>query len=262
MKQKKPLLIANWKNQITTITSAEKLFISISKKLGTTTDIETVICPPMIYVGHLGKLVTSRNVVLGTQGLPDVSKSVQTGLITPEMVFNSRARYIILGHSEERVRGITDQQIHDNALGILQQPLIPIICIGETIRDKNHLYYEVIREQIETIVKKFSPEYMSRIVIAYEPIWAIGKNAKRECTPAETMMMIQFIRKTLLDMKYDIKLVQSIPIVFGGSVSPDNAKSYTTIGGADGLLVGRASLDSKTFFSIAKQIFPNKKKNK
>lgn len=262
MKQKKPLLVANWKNQISTITSAEKLFTSISKKLGTTTDIETVICPPMIYVGLLGKLVTSRNVVLGVQGLLDVAGTTQTGCITPEMVFSSRARYVIIGHSEERARGVIDTQIRETMLGILKQPLIPIICIGETARDKNHLYYEIIREQIETIFKKISPEYMRRMVIAYEPIWAIGKNAKRECTPDETMMMLQFIRKTLLDINHDIKLVQSIPIIYGGSVNPDNAKSYMNIGGADGLLVGRSSLDSKTFFSIAKQIFPNKKKNK
>ncbi len=254
MKHKKPLLIGNWKNQITSITGAEKLFTTISKKLIPFKNLETIICPPMIYVGLLGKSVISRNVVLGTQGLIDVSKSVQTGLITREMVFNSRARYIIIGHSEERARGITDNEIRENALCILQQPLIPIICIGETSRDKNHLYFEVIQNQLAILFKKFGVEYMSRIVIAYEPVWAIGSNAKRTCTPDECKIMIAFIRKTLLDLKYDIKLVQSIPIVFGGSVDVDNAQSYITTGGADGLLVGRASLDAKTFISIANKI--------
>lgn len=252
--QQKYLIVGNWKNQVSSPIVAKKLFTGINKTAEKSKTIETVICPPMIYTGALGDLVTSRNCVIGTQGILTPSSVVRTGSITPEMVFNSKSRYVIVGHSEERATGITDIDIADAVSFIVQYPLIPIICVGEHNRDKNHTYYAYIANQITIALSKLSLDEIARIVIAYEPVWAIGNNAKRPCTTDECAMMVRHIRKTVLDITQNSDIAMNIRILYGGSVHADNARDYINIGEASGLLVGRASLDIKEFTEILKKL--------
>lgn len=251
---KKLLIVGNWKNQISSPAVAKKLFSAIQKSAHQVKYVETVICPPMIYVGHLGEMVNNRSCVVGTQGIPTPSSITRTGSITPEMIFNSKVRYTIIGHSEERAHGTTDAEIAESLSFILQYPITPILCVGELKRDTGHSYYNYVASQIRAAVKQLNNEEIARLVIAYEPIWAIGSNAKRPCGPDECAMMMRYIRKTILDITHDTSIAQSIRILYGGSVNQGNAYDYITTGEASGLLIGRASMDAKVFGEILKKV--------
>lgn len=253
-KKQKLLIVGNWKNQINSPTIAKKLFTSIQKSAHAIKSVETVICPPMIYVGHLGELVSSRSCVVGSQGIPTPSSITRTGSITPEMIFNSKARYTIIGHSEERAAGTTDAEIAESLSFILQYPITPILCVGELKRDTAHKYYAHIESQLTAALGTLNHDEITRMVIAYEPIWAIGTSAKRPCNPDECAMMVRYIRKTILDITHDTSIAQNIRILYGGSVNADNAYDYITTGEASGLLVGRASMDAKVFSEILKKV--------
>lgn len=249
--KEKYLIIGNWKNQVSSGADARKIFQGVSKCAISLRHVETVICPPMMYVAELGNMVTSRNCVIGTQGTPTLSQTVRTGSISPEMIFRSRARYVIIGHSEERAHGVTNDEITAALSLIVQHPLSPVLCIGEIKRDTGHKYYRLISEQIMAAVGHLSHADLARVVIAYEPVWAIGANAQ-PCSPDECAIMVRFIRKTILDMTDNEHLAMNIKILYGGSVDADNAKNYLTTGEANGLLVGRASLHATTFNKILK----------
>lgn len=253
-KSQKLLAVGNWKNQISNPVIAKKLFTSIQKTAHGLKNVETVICPPMIYVGHLGEMVSSRSCVVGSQGIPTPSSITRTGSITPEMIFNSKARYTIIGHSEERAAGTTDAEIAESLSFILQYPITPILCVGELKRDTAHKYYAYVANQLTIALRKLSKEEIARMVIAYEPIWAIGTSAKRPCNPDECAMMVRYIRKTILDITHDASIAQNIRVLYGGSVNTDNAYEYVTIGEASGLLIGRASMDAKVFGEILKKV--------
>jgi triosephosphate isomerase len=251
---KKLLIVGNWKNQIQSPTIAKKLFTSIQKTAHGLKNVETVICPPMIYVGHLGEMVSSRSCVVGSQGIPTPSSITRTGSITPEMIFNSKARYTIIGHSEERAHGTTDTEIAESLSFILQYPIVPILCVGEHKRDTAHKYYAYVANQITTALGKLGNDEIARMVIAYEPIWAISTAAKRPCNPDECAMMVRYIRKTILDITHDASIAQNIRVLYGGSVNNDNAYDYITAGQASGLLIGRASMDAKVFGEILRKV--------
>jgi triosephosphate isomerase (TIM) len=252
--KKKFLIVGNWKNQINSASIAKKLFTNIQKSAHVIKDIETVICPPMVYVGALGELVSSRNCVVGTQGILTPSNITRTGSITPEMVFNSKSRYTIIGHSEERATGVTDTEIAESLSFIVQYPITPILCVGELRRDTSHQYYETVRKQLTANLEKLTNDEIARLVIAYEPIWAIGTTAKRPCTPDECALMMRYIRKIVLDITGDATIATGIRILYGGSVTQENAYEYATMGETSGLLIGRASMDSKVFGEILKKV--------
>ena len=253
-KSQKLLIVGNWKNQINSPVIAKKLFTSIQKSTHAIKSVETVICPPMIYVGHLGELVSSRSCVVGSQGILSPSSITRTGSITPEMIFNSKARYTIIGHSEERAHGTTDTEIAESLSFILQYPITPILCVGELKRDTGHKYYAYVANQLTTALGTLTHDEIARMVIAYEPIWAIGTSAKRPCNPDECAMMVRYIRKTILDITRSASIAQNIRILYGGSVNQGNAYDYITTGEASGLLVGRASMDAKVFGEILKKV--------
>jgi triosephosphate isomerase len=253
-KKQKLLVVGNWKNQISSPVIAKKLFGGIQKVAHAVKNIETIICPPMIYVGTLGEMVTSRNCVVGTQGILTPSSVTRTGSITPEMVFNSKSRYTIIGHSEERAHGITDTEIAESLSFMMQYPITPILCVGELKRDTSHRYYETIRKQLAADLGTLTNDEIARLVIAYEPIWAIGNAAKRPCTADECALMMRYIRKVVLDITGDANIATSIRVLYGGSVNSDNAYEYVTTGQASGLLIGRGSMDAKVFGEILKKV--------
>ena len=148
--------------------------------------------------------------------------------------------------------GETDEQVALKLKSILQFPLIPVLCIGEKTRDDDGAYIKEIRKQLKASLVGLTKEEIARLVIAYEPVWAIGKNAKAPCTPAECREVVQVIRQVLADQLGSTAFVAQIPVVYGGSVDAINAESFLLDGLVAGLLVGRASLDPKQFVQIIK----------
>ena len=195
----------------------------------------------------------NKKVSLGSQNVSGKNEGAYTGEVSPKMLFDMGVRYSIVGHSEERASGETNEMIKEKILNMLKYKLSPILCVGERTRDKEGFYLSFVEEEIRSCLFGVPKSKLKDIIIAYEPIWAIGKSAVREATREEFMEMKIFIKKVISDI-YDGKVALNMTILYGGSVNPENAESFMKEDCADGLLVGRDSLDPKKFGGILKKI--------
>jgi len=248
MAQKK-LIVGNWKMNPETEKSAEKIYRSLAKMALNFKTGKIVICPPALYLGSLRKI--SKKISLGGQDVFWEKNGAPTGEISAEMLYSFGARYVLLGHSERRALGETDEVINKKLRASLSAGLFSILCVGEAQRDSAHQYLNFVREQVLRGLEKVSKHSLEKIIIAYEPIWAIGKEAFREATPEEFLELSIFIRKILTD-RFDPEEAEKVKILYGGSVNGKNAGSFLSEGKADGLLIGRASLGPKKFQAILK----------
>ncbi|MFA6324972.1 MAG: triose-phosphate isomerase [Candidatus Paceibacterota bacterium] len=248
----KKIIIANWKMNPVSKKEAEKLFVSINKSISNVKNTEVIICPPVIYLNKLKAISYKLKAKLGAQNFFYEESGAYTGEISANMVYELGARYVILGHSERRIMGENSDDVNKKIKASLRESIIPIVCIGEKERDENHNYLSFIREQLEVGFKNISKDVLSKIIIAYEPVWAIGKNATREATPEEFLEMKIFIKK-VLSMTFGVKC--KIPrVIYGGSVNEKNVVDFIEKGEADGFLIGRASLDVKKFSKIVNMV--------
>ena len=248
-KNKKKIIVGNWKMNPATSKEAEKLFTNIVKLLPSLKKTEVVVCAPYIYLEKLKKI--SKKISLGAQNANAFDAGALTGEVSAEMLENIGVKYVILGHSERRAMGEENSDITKKVKSALSSGLVPIICIGERGRDESHEYLNFVKTQIEECSDEISKNMIGEIVIAYEPVWAVGKGAQREATAEEFREMSVFIKKILSD-KFGVKMVEGMRIIYGGSVHPQNVLEFLGDGGADGMLVGRDSLDSHKFAEIVK----------
>lgn len=214
--------------------------------------VTTVLCVPSIHIAPLVKAVKS-TISFGGQHVAASSDVAQTGAVSAGMLRSYGATYCIVGHSETRAQGETDEQVLGASLLLLQKKIIPIVCVGEKDRDAHGWYLSNVKSQVESIVSGVPKPQLKNVVFAYEPIWAIGSGAAREATVAECREMVMFIRKVIADIVGE-KIANSISILYGGSVNEQNASTFIAEGGAQGLLVGRVSLDAKRFAALTKTI--------
>lgn len=240
---KKPLIIANWKMNPQTAKEAIKNFQEIKSIATKNKNVETIVCPPYVYLESLSSESNS-SLQIGAQNMFFEESGAYTGEVSPLMLRDLKVGYVILGHSERRAMGETDQDVAKKVVTCIKNSLTPIVCVGESSRDADD-YSNFIGNQIKQAVTLIPPEAMPQVVFAYEPIWAIGKDAPRPATAEEAKEMKLFIRKTLADIAGDY--ANSIRIMYGGSTKPENIQEFLVAGEADGLLVGGASLDPKTF---------------
>jgi triosephosphate isomerase len=239
-------IIANWKMNPQTTKEAESLFSSAEKELKNIKNAEAVICPPSVFLSSGKK---EKNVKLGAQDCFYEEKGAYTGEVSVGMVKDFGCEYVIVGHSERRKYfNETDETVNKKIKAVLSSGLIPVFCIGETEEQrKNNETEEVIKRQIEKGLSEISRiEFQSlNLVVAYEPVWAIGTG--NPCSAEEARKMCLFIKKILSS-----KISGQIPILYGGSVNSGNSASYIKEAGMDGLLVGGASLDAEEFVKIVK----------
>jgi len=256
----KKIIIGNWKMNPLSPKQAENLFRSILKAIPYKLKANVIICPPAIYLGFLKTKNYKLKVNLGAQDAFYEESGAYTGEISAEMLYYIGARYVILGHSERRSppsapsgggEGESNLIINKKVRASLSAGLVPILCVGEKERDESHQYLNFIKKQIEECLKGVIKSSVSKIIIAYEPIWAIGKNAQRAAVPKEFLEMSIFIKKVLSD-KFGAKAVEKTKIIYGGSVNPKNTADFLMEGETDGFLVGRDSLDPKKFREIIK----------
>jgi triosephosphate isomerase len=245
----KKIICGNWKMNPLSLKEAEKLFNDIIKNVSTVRKTEIVVCPPFLYLEKLKKV--SKKIILGVQDAFPGDVGAFTGEVSAEMLYNLGVRYVILGHSERRALGENNKDINKKIKSSLAVGLRPILCVGETVRDENHDYFNLIKTQLEVCLEGVSRNRAAKIIIAYEPIWAISTTKDRkDATPEDSREMAIFIRKILFD-KFGSEAGR-IKILYGGSVSEKNSEDFLENGGVDGLLVGRASLDAKKFSQIVK----------
>ena len=172
-----------------------------------------------------------------------------TGETSLSMLKDAGVSHIILGHSERRAKGETSEDVQKKISLVLKEKLIPILCIGEAERDMEGEYLSVIKNEIKDALKDVSQANVKKIVIAYEPVWAIGKTGEEAITGRDLHEMTLYIRKVLSDL-YNQRTAFSVPVLYGGSVTGNNAKDIFSEGEVQGFLVGRASLDAKEFGKI------------
>jgi len=245
---RKKIIIGNWKMNPSSLKEAEKLFASAIKSVLDIKKTEVVICPPFLYVEKFRK--SGSKIFLGAQDSFWADGGAYTGEISAEMLYNVGARYVILGHSERRALGETNALINKKIKASIKAGLNPILCVGEDIRDENHEYLNFIKIQIEECLNGVSKDSISKIIIAYEPVWAIGKGSV-SATPEEFREMRIFIRKILSD-KFGAEIIERVRMIYGGSVDDRNIKEFIKEGETDGFLVGHASLDAEKFSKIIK----------
>lgn len=248
----KKLIIANWKMNPKTLREARALFSSVKKTANKLRNVQTVVCPPYPYLAELQKMVSGHRVVLGAQDVFPEPEGAYTGEVSISNLKSVGVKYVILGHSERRATGETNEDVSAKVRVSLKAGINTIVCVGEKVRDEHAEYLHYLRIELKESLHGTTPSSAKKLIIAYEPIWAVGKNAKKADTPKETEESILFLRKVLVEV-FNKKIALNIPIIYGGSVNPKNVKSFLKEGGIDGLLVGRASLNGLSFGKILKE---------
>lgn len=235
-----------------TVEEALTLVQTIKAGVYKTADCDIVVCPPFTALHAVAKILADTNIELGAQNLYPATEGAFTGEISPIMIKNVGCRYVILGHSERRQYfHETDDFVNEKAKIALKYSLVPIICIGETLAQReNRQFLETVKGQFDQSLADLTKEDIARLVIAYEPIWAIGTG--KTATPEQAEQMHSYIRRLLIE-KYGDEIASRVPILYGGSVKPDNIASLIKKPNVDGALVGGASLKAESFAEIVTQ---------
>ncbi len=237
---RKKIIIGNWKMNYT-ITEAEDFVSSIKDKINVDF-VDVVICPNFVSLYNISNILEGTNIKLGAQNVSWEDKGAYTGETSAPMLVSSFVDYCIIGHSERRtIFNETDEIVNKKAKKLLENNIKPIICVGETLEEReSNKMYDVISNELSNSIDGISKEDMERnILIAYEPIWAIGTG--KTASAEDANKMCSFIRSKI-EEKYGSKIAQSIRILYGGSVKPTNAKEILDMEDIDGALVGGASL--------------------
>lgn len=246
----KKIIVANWKMSPDSLKEAEKIFNEIKRAAGKMLKVEIVICTPFIYLSTFYSPHSALK--LGSQDVFYEEKGAYTGEISAKMLKNLGASYVIIGHSERRKHfGETNEIINKKIKIALKNNLKVIFCVGEEKRNEEAGHLRFIKDELEKGLKGIPRKSMKNLVIAYEPIWAIGKTGKSADKPENILQMSIYIRRILLEIAGK-ELSRAIPILYGGSVEPGNAEDILKNGGAQGFLVGHASLAPKQFNKILK----------
>lgn len=247
MKSKK-LVVANWKMNPESPESARAIFLGIRRAAQKMKHTQTLVCPPAIFFNIISKLATPK-VFVGSQNVFWEQKGSFTGEQSPLMVLNSGGTHTIIGHSERRELGETPEMINKKVLMALSSNLSVILCIGEKERDGQGNYLNFVKQQLISALAGVQKKDIDNITIAYEPVWAIGKSDRDAMRGADMHEMLLYIKKVLSEM-FGREYSEGVKILYGGSVSPDNAGDIIGNGHVDGLLVGRQSLDPVQFKGI------------
>ncbi|MEO8637884.1 MAG: triose-phosphate isomerase [Candidatus Taylorbacteria bacterium] len=251
--KKQKIIIGNWKMNPLSIGEAKEIFLGVKKVATSLTNVKTVICPPFVYLSLLNKLYTDEVIAFGAQNVFWDTKGAFTGEISAPMIKSVGGSFVIVGHSERRNMGETDEVVQKKTALALRSGLTAVVCIGEKERDKDGNFFHFLKGQIRESLKGLHKKHLERIVIAYEPIWAINKSDKDAMSPGDLREMAIFIRKNLVD-HFKTASAASISILYGGSASSSTAKELVGGGQVDGLLVGHQSLDVTNFSDILKTV--------
>src|SRR3989304_7450530 len=257
-----PFVAGNWKMN-TTATEAEELVIEMLEKLDRIEGVEKVLCPPFISLVAVNMMLRDSSIKLGAQNMHFETAGAYTGEISPLML-RELCKFVILGHSERRwYFGETDEIINKKVKAALANNLKPILCVGERLADNEAGKTEkVVNRQVTAALNGIEPVVLSlakNLVIAYEPVWAIGTG--KAASGEQAAATIKFIRDVLAKL-WNKSIAQDLRILYGGSVTNANIAEFISHPEIDGALVGGASLKAEEFVSIVKQTAEIKKRIK
>jgi triosephosphate isomerase len=249
-KDRKLIIAGNWKMN-KTVAEALDLVRGLKIELANIKEVDIVVCPPYTALAEVSKAILDSNIRLGAQNMSEHNVGAFTGEIASVMLKEFSVRYVILGHSERRqYQKETDALIAKKAAAVHAASLKPIVCVGETLEEREGGHMEkVLETQVRGSLAGLTKEQMSETVVAYEPVWAIGTG--KTASTAQAQEAHAFIRR-LLVKNFDEAVARRVRIQYGGSVKPANARELMSQPDVDGALVGGASLEARSFSDIIK----------
>jgi triosephosphate isomerase (TIM) len=249
MTMRKKILAANWKMNFTQV-EAESYLHTFLGEVGEVDDVEIVVIPPFTSIPLLAQISEKAPFIrIGAQNMHWERNGAYTGEISATMLRALFVKYVVIGHSERRsLFGETDETVNRKVHSALEAGLRPVVCVGESAAQRDNEEVEtVLKQQLESGLKDLSPKDATEMVIAYEPIWAIGTG--RTATPAQAEEVHHFIRSVLGKM-FGSGMSERVRIQYGGSVKPENTQELMRQPDIDGALIGGASLDPHSFAKI------------
>ena len=246
--KRKPVIAGNWKMFNTTVEAAT-LVGELIPAVAQYSDREIVICPPFTALSAVKPLLAGTNIKLGAQNVHWEEKGAFTGEISPAMLKDAGCDYVILGHSERRqFFAETDENVNRKLKAVLKDELVPIVCVGESLSEREAgITSTVVSRQIKIGLAGLDATSATKVIIAYEPVWAIGTG--RTASAADANAVCAFLRLTLTGM-FGTPVADAMRIQYGGSVKPDNVDELMGSSDIDGALVGGASLKVADFSRI------------
>jgi triosephosphate isomerase len=249
-KERKLIIAGNWKSN-KTVAESLALVADLKRELAGVKEVDIVVAPPYTALSDVSKSILDSNIKLASQNMSENGVGAFTGEIAAVMLKEFSTRYVILGHSERRqFQKESDALIAKKAAAVHAAALKPIVCVGETLTEREGgLMEKVLETQVRGSLAGLSKEQMTETVVAYEPVWAIGTG--KTATTQQAQEAHAFIRKVLVSM-FDAEVARKVRIQYGGSVKPNNAKELMSQLDVDGALVGGASLEARSFADIVK----------
>ena len=249
---RKYLIAGNWKMN-KTASEAVDLIKEINLSVGDQTSVQVCVCPPFTALAKVSEMVDQTEIFLGAQNMSPESSGAYTGEISAEMLRDLYVNFVILGHSERRqLYGETNEIVNRKVLFAIEKNLKPIYCIGETLEEREcGKTLDVVRSQVREGLASYPASAIEHLVLAYEPVWAIGTG--KTATDEMAQEVHSDIRKVLVDMFGDAA-ASSVRILYGGSMKPENAKGLLGQPDVDGGLIGGASLTARAFSGIVEAV--------
>lgn len=244
---RRPLIAGNWKMNLNRVES-----VALAKSISSTemdSEVDVMIAPPTIYLDSVGSAISGSRVAMGGQDVYFESNGAFTGETSTSMLADVGCTFVILGHSERRhVIGETDELINKKVHATLSAGLTPVVCVGELLEQREAgQTREIIKSQFKGSLAGLSDDQIQKTIIAYEPVWAIGTG--KTASPEQAQEVHADLRKLLAD-EYNRETSESVRILYGGSVKPENASDLMSQSDIDGALVGGASLKADSFVAI------------
>jgi triosephosphate isomerase len=246
-----PLVIANWK-MFGTQAEARPLATGVRDGVRRLKGVDVVLCPPYTALAVVGEILAGTPIALGAQNCHHEASGAHTGEIAPPMLVELGCKSVLLGHSERRREiGETDEQINKKVHAALAHGLTPVLCVGETAEERRQgLTFTTVEGQLRAGLGGLDPAAVARLVLAYEPVWAIGTGVN--ATPAQAAEVHGYVRGLVSELASK-EIAQGVRVLYGGSVKADNVDALLAESEIDGALVGGASLNAQGFVSIVKK---------
>ncbi|NSL53161.1 triose-phosphate isomerase [Calidifontibacillus erzurumensis] len=252
---RKPIIAANWKMH-KTLAEAISFVDQVKNSIPSPEKVDSVVCAPFLFLERLSNLTKDTNLKIGAQNMHFEQKGAFTGEISPIQLRDIGVDYVIIGHSERReMFAETDETVNKKVHAAFAHGLTPIVCVGETLEQREAgSTNAVVGAQVEKGLAGLSNELAKQVVIAYEPIWAIGTGKSSDATDADEVC--GYIREVIGKL-FDNEVAESVRIQYGGSVKPDNIGEFMARPNIDGALVGGASLEPDSFLQLLEAVKQN-----